>query len=377
MIRLKAKVLKRSFSISLNYNGPKFDRKKYIEKTAPDHSMGPSWNVGRYEYEPTHKPSDNLLKDKTVSIDPSLHRYMAEANVLSSITKDSSAADPIEQYKREAMNTTAAKFMKWSINADIIALKIKMRYKKASRLISAPHLISKLPKKLQAYAKLSRADKPIGTYLLFIPGAISISLADADMTNKLLMMSLFLWGSFWMRGAGCIVNDMWDKDIDKNVERTRGRPLASGQLSMDDAKKSLAVHLAASVAVLPFMPKICFGLACASLPLVAMYPLAKRYTNAPQAVLGLTFNWGAIMGYAAMTGYVDPLICGYLYASTFLWTMIYDTVYAFQDIEDDAMLGVKSMALLLTPPPQKPFAHMSVKDRCQALESRKNYRVIF
>merc|ERR1712117_351825 len=107
MIRLKGKILKRSLSVSLKYHGPKFDRKKYIEKTAPDHSMGFQWNIGRYEHDPgTYKPSDNLLKDKTVSIDPSLHRYMTDTSVLSSSVKDSSAADPIEQYKREAMGTT-------------------------------------------------------------------------------------------------------------------------------------------------------------------------------------------------------------------------------------------------------------------------------
>jgi len=199
---------------------------------------------------------------------------------------------------------------------------------------------------------------------------MSIALSGVDPMTQAYVMGLHLWGAFCMRGAGCIVNDMWDKDIDKQVRRTKGRPLAAGRLTMSQAKKSLLAHLCGAVAVLPLLPHpgISLGLAVASLPLVAAYPLAKRFTNMPQLVLGMTFNWGAIMGFASCTGYIDPVITLPLYAGCILWTLYYDTIYAFQDREDDAMLGVKSMALLLVGAPTKRLMTLQVSERARELE---------
>jgi 4-hydroxybenzoate polyprenyltransferase len=149
-----------------------------------------------------------------------------------------------------------------------------------------------------------------------------------------------------MRGAGCTINDMWDAKYDKEVERTRSRPLASGELTYPQAWKFLAVQLSAGLGVLFLLPHKyeCFAWGVASLPLVATYPLMKRYTNYPQLVLGLTFNWGAIMGWVAVNGDVDWSVVGPLYASGVAWTLVYDTLYAHQDKRDDAKLGLKSTA---------------------------------
>ena len=166
-----------------------------------------------------------------------------------------------------------------------------------------------------------------------------------------------LFGAFCMRGAGCILNDYADRKIDKFVERTKTRPLASGELTEKDAKKSLFLHLLGAVSTLPFLVDFttqnytCFWLAVASLPLVAAYPYSKRYTNCPQVVLGATFSWGVFMGLAA----VDPSnlfgnnlpIAISAYFSCILWTLYYDTIYAFQDVVDDRTMGVKSFALTL------------------------------
>jgi 4-hydroxybenzoate polyprenyltransferase len=132
-----------------------------------------------------------------------------------------------------------------------------------------------------------------------------------------------------MRGAGCTINDMWDADFDKRVSRTRTRPLASGELTQKQALAFLAVQLTAGLGVLLSLPHTyyCFQLGAASLPLVAAYPLMKRYTNWPQLVLGMTFNWGAFMGWAATYGSLDWTIVGPLYASGVAWTLVYDTLY--------------------------------------------------
>jgi 4-hydroxybenzoate polyprenyltransferase len=132
-----------------------------------------------------------------------------------------------------------------------------------------------------------------------------------------------------MRGAGCTINDMWDADYDKRVTRTRSRPLASGELTHTQALGFLAVQLTAGLGILLSLPHTlyCFQLGAASLPLVAAYPLMKRLTNWPQLVLGMTFNWGALMGWAATYGEVDLSVVGPLYASGVAWTLVYDTLY--------------------------------------------------
>ncbi|KAL3928240.1 MAG: hypothetical protein SGARI_005099 [Bacillariaceae sp.] len=150
-----------------------------------------------------------------------------------------------------------------------------------------------------------------------------------------------------MRGAGCTINDLWDQDFDAKAKRTATRPLAAGDVTTPQAVGWLAVQLSLGLGVLLSLPHtyytFCWG--AASLPLVVVYPLMKRYTKYPQAVLGLTFNWGAWMGWAATFGSMDFSVIAPLYASGVAWTMVYDTIYANQDKEDDAKLGLKSTAL--------------------------------
>jgi len=213
-----------------------------------------------------------------------------------------------------------------------------------------------LPDSLRPYALLARVDKPIGTALLLWPCLWSTALAASQPGGGWdylagapdpSLIALFTVGSFVMRGAGCTINDMWDKDFDRNVHRTKNRPLASGKLSTNRAIAFLGLQLSAGLGVLLSLPNMqyCLILGISSLPLVATYPLMKRYTNWPQLFLGMTFNWGAFMGWAASHGSLDPSVVLPLYASGVCWTLVYDTLYAHQDKVDDAKLGLKSTAL--------------------------------
>ena len=222
------------------------------------------------------------------------------------------------------------------------------------------HNISYIPKSLQPYAHLARLDKPIGTFLLLHPCLWSTALAAPIGTlPDIKLCTLFSIGSFIMRGAGCTINDMWDSQYDRNVERTKSRPLASGDLSYTQAWMFLALQLSAGLGILVSLPNVqdCVVWGVASLPLVATYPLMKRYTNYPQLVLGLTFNWGAIMGWVAVhgTSNIDWNVVGPLYTSGVLWTLIYDTLYAHQDKSDDKKLGLKSTALTFGEEGTKPI----------------------
>ena len=204
-----------------------------------------------------------------------------------------------------------------------------------------------LPSSTVPYAKLVRLDRPIGTYLLAWPCFWSIALAaPAGAFPDPYLLSLFGAGSLLLRGAGCTVNDLWDRDIDKLVARTRNRPIASGAISPLNALVFLSGQLAAGLAILLQLNDFSKALGASSLALVAAYPLMKRVTDWPQAFLGLTFNWGALLGYAAVHGSLDPTVVLPLYASGVTWTLMYDTVYAHQDKEDDAKVGVRSTALL-------------------------------
>ena len=205
-----------------------------------------------------------------------------------------------------------------------------------------------LPSSLQPYARLARVDKPIGTWLLLWPCFWSTAMATphASLPDPYLL-GLFTAGAFIMRGAGCTINDMWDQDFDKRVNRTASRPLAKGDVSQTQAWGFLALQLSAGLGILVSLPHTyyCFAWGAASLPLVAVYPLMKRYTDWPQLVLGLTFNWGAWMGWAATYGSMDYSVIAPLYFSGVTWTLVYDTIYANQDKHDDKALGLKSTAL--------------------------------
>ena len=211
--------------------------------------------------------------------------------------------------------------------------------------IAADGWVARLPPTWRAYALLARFDRPIGAWLLFLPGLWSILLARVPLGESVKLLLLFAAGAVVMRGAGCVVNDMWDRDMDRRVTRTAARPLASGALRMRDAAVFLGVLLLIGLAILLQLGALAQVLGVASLLLVALYPLAKRVTWWPQAVLGITFSWATPMGYAAATGRLDPATLA-LYAAAFCWILGYDTVYAHQDRDDDALIGVRSTARL-------------------------------
>ena len=210
-------------------------------------------------------------------------------------------------------------------------------------------LVERLPPQYRPYALLMRLDRPIGWWLLLLPGWWSIALAaggiDAMGGHDFLMLILFFIGAIVMRGAGCIVNDLWDRDLDKQVERTRARPLASGAVKPWQAVAFLLALLAIGLLILLQMSALTFWLGAASLIFIAAYPYMKRITWWPQAFLGITFNFGALMGWAAVTGTIGWGAV-LMYIAAFFWTLGYDTIYAHQDKADDQMVGIKSTALL-------------------------------
>jgi len=201
------------------------------------------------------------------------------------------------------------------------------------------------PPGLRPWLRLGRFDRPAGTWLLLLPGwqAVSLGPAMEGRLPSLLLLVLFGVGAAVMRGAGCAYNDIVDRDLDSKVARTAMRPIPSGQISVKQAWAFLVGCSLVGLAVLLTMDPLAIGLGVASLGLVAAYPFMKRITWWPQAWLGLTFNWGALLGFAAATGRLDwPALL--LYAGGIFWTLGYDTIYAIQDLEDDALAGVKSTA---------------------------------
>jgi len=202
-------------------------------------------------------------------------------------------------------------------------------------------LIGALPPRLRPFASLMRLDRPIGTWLLYWPCAWSVALAGVDGR-----WDLFLWlglGAFAMRSAGCVYNDIVDRELDRSVERTRLRPLASGRVSLTAAWVLTLLLCGIGLIVLLQLDRAAQWVALGSIALVAAYPFMKRITWWPQAWLGLVFSWGAVVGWPAVTGRVEtPAL--WLYAGTVAWVIGYDTIYAIQDIEDDALVGVKSSA---------------------------------
>ncbi|KAF9878567.1 4-hydroxybenzoate polyprenyl transferase [Colletotrichum karsti] len=215
-------------------------------------------------------------------------------------------------------------------------------------------LLSYLPASWVPYAELVRIDKPMGTYYLFFPCLFSTLLAApmamAGPGAVIGTSLLFASGALIMRGAGCAINDLWDRNLDPHVTRTKFRPIARGAITPFQGLVFTGTQLLAGLAVLVQFPTSCLYYGIPSLLLVASYPLAKRVTYYPQAVLGLTFSWGAMMGFPALgidllsnSAALTAAAC--LYSSNVAWTVLYDMIYAHQDIKDDAKAGIKSIAL--------------------------------
>lgn len=205
-------------------------------------------------------------------------------------------------------------------------------------------LIERLPAKLQDFARLARLDRPIGTWLLLIPCWWGLALADGGF--RLDFAALFAIGAISMRGAGCTINDLVDRDIDARVERTRNRPIASGRLTIAEALVFLAAQLSIGLLILLTLPFAAQMVALASVPLIVIYPFMKRITYWPQLFLGFTFNWGILVGVAATSGSLTWAAI-VLYLAGIAWTLGYDTIYAHQDKDDDLLVGVKSSAIHL------------------------------
>ena len=204
------------------------------------------------------------------------------------------------------------------------------------------------PRWARPYLRLARADRPIGSWLLLLPcwwSAALAAIAVREPAPDLWHIVAFAIGAVAMRGAGCTWNDLVDRDLDARVERTRSRPLPSGQVSVAGAATFLVLQALVGLAVLLTFNHFAIGVGLVSLAIIAAYPFMKRITWWPQITLGLAFSWGALMGWAAAFGWLDaPAFL--LYAGAIAWVIGYDTIYAHQDREDDALIGVKSTARL-------------------------------
>jgi 4-hydroxybenzoate polyprenyltransferase len=203
------------------------------------------------------------------------------------------------------------------------------------------------PAAARPYLRLARLDRPIGSWLLLIPcwwSAGLATIAGHERTPSFVQLALFFIGAFAMRGAGCTWNDIVDRDLDRRVERTRSRPIPSGAVSVAEAAAFLLVQALIGLAVLLQFNGFAVATGIASLAIVAIYPFMKRITYWPQIVLGFAFSWGALMGWAAAFGRLDSAAL-VLFAGSIAWVIGYDTIYAHQDREDDALVGIKSTAL--------------------------------
>ena len=208
--------------------------------------------------------------------------------------------------------------------------------------------VERVPDPVRPYIYLARLDRPVGVWLLLLPGLWAIVMAAGGVPGMDSytwgLLFLFTIGAFVMRGAGCVINDLWDRQLDQKVERTAQRPLASGAISPTHAMIFLGALLLIGLLILMQMYITTILLGFLVMPLIIAYPLMKRITWWPQVFLGLTFNFSALMGWSAVTGIVDmPAVI--LYIGCILWTVGYDTVYAHQDMEDDLLVGIKSTAL--------------------------------
>ncbi len=222
------------------------------------------------------------------------------------------------------------------------------------------HWIYRLtPRQIWPYLSLMRLDRPIGTWLLLLPSLWAIAMESHGITHMtghhLYLISLFSIGAIIMRSAGCVINDLWDRNIDQMVERTKHRPIASGQISPRKGVFLTFILLGIGGLILFQLPSLVIYLGILSLFPVVLYPLAKRMTWYPQAVLGLTFNFGALMGAAAVTEQIS-FAAFLLYMAGVVWTLGYDTIYAYQDIIDDEIAGIKSTARRFQ---SSPFAYIS------------------
>lgn len=213
------------------------------------------------------------------------------------------------------------------------------------------------------YVNLTRLNRPIGIFLLFLPCLFGIFLADKKINlgfgKSVWIIFLFALGSVVMRSAGCIINDIFDQNFDRNVKRTQNRPLVSGAILLYQALSLLAILLSIGFLILLQFNRATVISGFIALALAASYPLMKRITYYPQIFLGLAFNFGILMAHLAIVGYIN-LSCMTLYCAAIIWTLIYDSIYAYQDIEDDLKIGVKSSAIKFSGNPRRILSLLSL-----------------
>ncbi len=202
----------------------------------------------------------------------------------------------------------------------------------------------RLPKKYHKWIRLGRFDRPIGSWLLLLPCLWTIPIFLNSISDLLEIYFIFIIGAFSMRAAGCTINDLWDKDIDKKISRTRHRPIASGDVSTKEAFGFLMILLTISLLCLLNLNTFTWLIALSSLPLIVLYPLAKRVTKWPQFVLGITFSWGVPTAWAATNADFNYGVF-LLYLGTVFWTVGYDTIYGYQDKFEDKLLNIKNTAI--------------------------------
>lgn len=211
--------------------------------------------------------------------------------------------------------------------------------------ISLTGLWARLPASWQPFILLARFDRPVGWWLLLLPGWFSIAALAADLTAALWLMGLFWMGAVVMRGAGCVINDLWDRQIDRQIARTARRPLASRTVSVKAALLFCAGLIGIGLVILVQLPWQSWLVGLAAAPLILIYPLAKRVIGVPQAVLGLVFSWAALLGPVAARASWPEFPALWLWIGSVFWVIGYDTIYAVQDMADDRLTGVRSSAL--------------------------------
>ena len=201
-----------------------------------------------------------------------------------------------------------------------------------------------LPQKTHKWIRLARFDRPIGSWLLLLPCLWTLPLSNLIFSKVIILFFLFFIGAFLMRSAGCIINDLWDKNIDKNISRTKDRPLASGEISTFNAFLFLGILLSLALLCLLNLNKQTWVIAFASIPLIVIYPLAKRFTKWPQVVLGFAFSWGVPTAWVS-TGESLNLGIIFIYIGTIFWVIGYDTIYGCQDRIEDKFFGIRNSSI--------------------------------
>lgn len=318
-----------------------------------------------FRFVSTSKPSINVrpqhsqkLKNERIGSDASFLTKSGNSE-LKAVNSDPTTFDSPIKSANSSLNSTESDIVaagsKLQPSSSSISLQSSPVFSpeetEAARLARLANLgwLRNLPEKWIPYAELMRLEKPVGTFLLLLPSFWAITMAaysiGAPLAVTAYAIGLFSVGALIMRGAGCTINDIWDRNLDNKVARTVERPIASGRVSVPQAVVFLGAQCFLGLGVLLSLPWECFYLGALSLPFVFSYPLFKRFTYYPQVMISLTFSWGCLLGFPAVGAPLLLAVAGPLFLSNFFWSMIYDSIYAHQDKNYDIKAGIKSTAL--------------------------------